>query len=261
MLTTLCRDHGYVLAQVVEHVEPAPEPDRATLAFDIKAGPQVRAGDLSVTGEAGIPAAQVLERCGLRRGQPFDPVVVRRRASDLADSLRAQRYFEATVVPSFAYDASGETAGVTVAVNRGPLVTLAFTGDPLPPSREADLVPVRREGSVDEDLLEDSQSNIENFLRSQGYSDAKVEYSRKASDGLLTVVFDVRRGPQFRIGSVEVTGNRGETAANLRAGMRLQPGTLYVKSVLDADVAAMSERYRRLGYASVKITPVDCSAT
>ena len=125
MLTTLCRDHGYVLAQVVEHVEPAPEPDRATLAFDIKAGPRVRAGDLSVTGEAGIPAAQVLERCGLRRGQPFDPVVVRRRASDLADSLRAQRYFEATVVPSFAYDASGEAAGVTVAVNRGPLVTLA----------------------------------------------------------------------------------------------------------------------------------------
>jgi outer membrane protein insertion porin family len=256
LLETLCQDHGFLRARVTERVELAPEPDRATLVFDVKAGPQVRAATLSVIGEAGSSAAYVLERCGLQQGRPFDPVAVRARAAAFGESLHALRYFEATITPSFEYADSGDTADVTVAVNRGPLVTLVFTGDPLPPSREDELVPIRREGSVDEDLLEDAQRNIENFLRSQGYSDAVAEYTRKSSDRGLQIVYNVRRGPQFRIGAVELTGNQEVPAQELRASLRSQPGALYVRSVVDADVVVLSEHYRRLGYGSVKVTPV-----
>ena len=38
-----------------------------------------------------------------------------------------------------------------------------------------ELVPVRREGSVDEDLLEDSKRAIEAYLHDQGYRDVVVE--------------------------------------------------------------------------------------
>ena len=52
------------------------------------------------------------------------------------------------------------------------------TGDPLPADRRDELVPVEREGSVDEDLLEDSSNRIEEFLRAQGYRDARAPHTR-----------------------------------------------------------------------------------
>ena len=39
-------------------------------------------------------------------------------------------------------------------------MTVAFAGDPLPKDKLAELVPIEREGSVDEDLLEDSTRRI-----------------------------------------------------------------------------------------------------
>lgn len=256
-LETLCYDHGYVRARVAEHVEPAPQPDRATLAFEVTAGPQVRAGQLAVTGQPGIETAQLLGRFGLRPGLPFDPTVVRRKASELADALRAERYFEARVTPHFTYNAGGETADVTIAVSRGPLVTLTFVGDKLPASREAELVPIQREGSVDEDLLEDAQRNIESFYRVQGYRDARASYSRESAGDQLKLVFNVRRGPQYRVDALDFAGSSHVPVEELRTGLRSQSGTLYVKSQLDADVATVVERYRRLGFSTVRVTPVE----
>ncbi|MBE3099648.1 MAG: BamA/TamA family outer membrane protein [Planctomycetes bacterium] len=140
-------------------------------------------------------------------------------------------------------------------VDRGPLVTLEFRGDPLPPSRQAELVPIRREGSVDEDLLEDAQRNVEDYFRAQGYRDAEATYSREPSDGRLKIVFNVTRGRQYRLSAIEIAGNAHVPLADLRAGLRSQQGELFVRSALDADVAVLTERYRRLGFAAVTITP------
>ena len=60
----------------------------------------------------------------------------------------------------------------------GPHVRVVFTGDPLPSDRRTELVPVEREGSVDEDLLEDSSNRIEEYLRGQGYRDARAPHAR-----------------------------------------------------------------------------------
>ena len=55
---------------------------------------------------------------------------------------------------------------------------------PLPKDQIDDLVPVEREGSVDEDLLEDSARRIEDYLRQQGYWKAEVNPpARRESTG------------------------------------------------------------------------------
>ena len=63
----------------------------------------------------------------------------------------------------------------------GPHVRVVFTGDPLPADKRAELVPIEREGSVDEDLLEDSTNRIVDYLRGQGYRDAMAPHSRTES--------------------------------------------------------------------------------
>ena len=69
-------------------------------------------------------------------------------------------------------------ADLTLTVVPGPRVRVVFTGDSLPADRRAELVPVEREGSVDEDLLEDSSNRIEEYLRAQGYRDAGSAFAR-----------------------------------------------------------------------------------
>ena len=55
----------------------------------------------------------------------------------------------------------------------------------MPADRLKELAPLEREGSVDEDLLEDSEARIESYLRQQGYWKADVTVRREATDAAL----------------------------------------------------------------------------
>jgi hypothetical protein len=79
--------------------------------------------------------------------------------------------------------ADERVANLTLTVTPGPRVRVVFTGDPLPGDRRVELVPVEREGSVDEDLLEDSSNRIEEYLRAQGYRDAKAAAQGRTAIG------------------------------------------------------------------------------
>ena len=84
---------------------------------------------------------------------------------------------------------------------------VVFTGDPLPSDKRADLVPVEREGSADEDLLEDSSNRIEEYFRAQGYRDASAPHTREASDGELASRSTCRRGGSTGLRQVDISGN------------------------------------------------------
>ena len=50
----------------------------------------------------------------------------------------------------------------------GPRVKIVFTGEQLPGDVRDRLVPIAREGSTDEDLLEDSTNRIRDYLHAHG---------------------------------------------------------------------------------------------
>ncbi len=117
-------------------------------------------------------------------------------------------------------------------------------------------MPIEREGSLDEDLLEDSSKRIEEYLRAQGYRDAKAPYTRAPRGGELAVVFAVSRGAQSKVAKVQLTGATGIPAVELQAGLRTRVGDLFIESVVDADASAIAEIYHRRGFTDAKVTPV-----
>lgn len=249
-----CRDHGYLHARVTPRVELGTRADRTVLAFDMDAGIRARLVKIAVTGVSDDEGRVLAARVGAAVGMPLDPLVARRRLSDYVESLRTKGFVEARAELQLDYAPDGTSVAGTIAVERGPLVTIEFTGDPLPPARQAEFVPVRREGSVDDDLLEDGTFRIVDYFRSQGYRDATASYRRERSGDRLRVVYDVRRGPPYRVAAVEVSGSQALAAAELRATLGTQPGAPFKQGVVDVDVAAMTERYRKLGHADVKVS-------
>jgi outer membrane protein insertion porin family len=257
-LQELYDERGYLQASVkigtpiVEH-----DPDRATLVFDVTAGPRTTIARSAITGRPIDPAAAVQSRLQIVPGQPYQPGELRARLADYVTVMRHRRYYQASATaqpPVFNEDRT--RADVTVDVQPGPLVTVEFTGDPLPKEKIAELVPIEREGSVDQDLLEDSARRITDYLDQQGYWKADVTPpERKEADGSLTLAFHVKRGRLYHVapGGIEVTGNNSITIDELRPILKMAQGDVFVSSKLGAIAGALSQLYKTRGFASVQV--------
>jgi outer membrane protein assembly factor BamA len=258
-LVELYHERGYLSASVkvappiVEH-----NPDRATLVFDVNAGPRTIIAHSTMTGHPLEPAAAIQARLQIVPGQPYQPSELTTRLADYKTWMRHRRYYEASATaqpPVFNEDRT--RADVTVDVEPGPLVTVELTGDPLPKDKIPDLVPIEREGSVDQDLLEDSALRIKEFLNQQGFWKAEVAPpERKETDGRLTIVFHVTRGRLYHVapGGIDISGNHSISIDDLRPLLRMSQGDVFVRSKLDAIDGAITQIYKTRGFAAVQVS-------
>ena len=257
-LQQLYQEEGYLNAVV----KPAPtiiehDPDRATMVFEATSGPRTTIARSTITGSPLEAAAQIQQRLRIEPGQPYQPGELRTRLDEFITAMRHRRHYEASAnVLTTTFNPDRTQVDLTIDVRPGPLVTVQFTGDPLPKDKIAELVPVESEGSVDQDLLEDSARRITDYLNQQGYWKAEVKPpERREADGQLTIVFTVNRGRVYRVapGGVEVTGNQSIPSEALTPLLRLEQGDLFVASRLSAIEGAVTQWYRTQGFATATI--------
>ena len=245
-------ERGYLSARVLPEV--AGRGARRILRLSIEAGPRATIRRWLMTGVAS-PAFydSVSTLLALQSGAPYDGAGVDRQLSDYQSDLRRLGYYEASL--SHEAERIGDAeVDVRLIVRRGPRITVSFEGDDVPGVSLPDLVPVEREASVDEDLLEDAEQRIESHLRALGYRDGVVTHTRDGDADRLSIVFRVSRGPLYRVAEVAVRGNQAVPDDELRAITGVAPGDPLVVADLDAGLAAIEEHYRRLGFATVRAT-------
>ncbi|HEV8209699.1 MAG TPA: POTRA domain-containing protein, partial [Vicinamibacterales bacterium] len=248
------RERGYLNATVTPRSLLEHAPERATLVFTIEAGPRAAIGQIEVVGVPAAARAEVLGRLGIAAGAPYQREMLNGRIEKYIEERRSKGYYEARIEPVVRLSPDQRTADLTLNVLPGPRVRVVFTGDPLPPDRRAELVPVEREGSVDEDLLEDSSNRIEEYLRGQGYRDARAPHTRQATDGELVITFAVTRGQQFKVATYEISGNASVPLSDFESLLRLRDGQPFASTRLDADVQTIEDLYHRRGYATAGVT-------
>jgi outer membrane protein insertion porin family len=248
------RNSGYPNADVTTRIEETHNPDRATMAIVVEAGTRalisaVEFDQLDVT-----DATTFLPQPAVREGQPYDADAIVQELERYQGNLRERGYYEARAVHTVRFAPDG-SAIVAIAVDRGPRVSVAFAGDPLPESERDRLVPVRAEGSADEDLLEDAAVAIREYLYARGYRDADVTYAREQRGGELTITFTITRGPRFVVDEIMVDGNLTFPDEELRAVLRLKPGEPFIQSALDAGAGAIRNMYRTRGFTRAIVQP------
>ena len=236
------------------------------LVFEIDQGPAARISRIDLRGVPDDSREGVLARLGLAVGAVYDPVEVETRLAEYEADVRGRRYYEARFTHVVTPSPDGRTVDMVVDVQTGSPVAILFSvdggpqvameSDPVPEVRLAELVPVAREGSVDEDLLEDSSLRIETRLRRLGYRDARVTHRRLVEIGLLSIVFTVDRGPRFRVVSVRFDGNRTLPDTELRELFGVVSNTPLVMADVEAGVAAVRTRYEQEGFRGIQVRPV-----
>ena len=109
-----------------------------------------------------------------------------------------------------------------------------------------------RERITDEDLLEDSSNNIEDYFRRLGYRDATAPHSREETNDELVITFTLNRGPRYRVSRIEISGNASVPLAEFAPALRLRPDQAFAADRLDADLSTIEDFYRRRGFAAVR---------
>ena len=251
LLEEVYRAAGRFAARIAVNAEPSD----GRLVFDIDQGPAARIGRIDVRGVPDDGRGRVLARLDMVDGAVYDPVEVETRLAEYEAEVRAGRFYEARfrheVIPS----PDGRTVEMVLDIQIGSLVRIRFEGDPVPDARLDELVPVAREGSIDEDLLEDSSLRVETHLRGLGYRNARVTHRRLAEAGELSIVFTVDRGAEYRAVEVRFEGNSSVPVAELRELFGVVPGTPLVMTGVAAGVAAVTARYAQLGYRAIQVRP------
>jgi len=261
-LERLYQDRGYFRASIRPGSAELHDPERTILTFDIDAGPQARVGEIAVVGTPRASREELLGRLDVAPGRAYQREQLNARLTDYANRLKKRGYLQAEASQTARLSEDGRVADLTIDVESGPTVTVRFEGDQLPADRRNELVPFEREGSVDEDLREDSVQRIRDYLNQQGYWKADVTVREHPSEDSLAIVFTVRKGPTYRVAAdgVQITGNRGISIDEIRPLLVLKPGDLYVAAHLDAVVGALERLYRTRGFRWVDIKSSESDA-
>ena len=196
--------------------------------------------------------ADLLSRLDIHSGQVYERERLTERIDRYLEGRRKEGYYEARLSMSATLADEDRAVSLALTAAQGPLVRVVFAGDAVPADRREELVPVAREGSVDEDLLEDSSNRIEEYFRAQGYRDVSAPHSREQKGGELVVTFTVRRGGQYRVEAIDIVGSAAIPAGELAPRLRVRAGQPFSAAALDADLAQIEEAYRRLGFAAVR---------
>ena len=245
------RDAGRFAARIA----PRPPAADGGLVIDVDPGPAARIDRIEILGIAPPQRVAVLNRLDLQEGAVYDPVELDRRLVEYQDQVRSRRFYAARFSHAATPSPDGLAVSLELDIRTGSQVAIRFDRDPVPEARVDELVPIAREGSIDEDLLEDSSLRIMAYLRELGYRDTRVTHRRLEEPGQLSIVFSVERGARYVVDAVEFTGNRVLPAAELADLFDVAAGAPLVVDVVEAGAAAVRAAYERRGYRDVDVRP------
>jgi outer membrane protein assembly complex protein YaeT len=246
------QERGYLRPTVTPRADIEHAPDRAVLVLTIDPGPRTTIGTVDVVGVPAAQRAALVAKLRVSPGAPYERDALTARIARYIEERRKHGYYEAKVVPTVALTDAGRVANLTVNVAPGPHMRVVFAGDPLPADQRGELVPVEREGSADEDLLEDSSNRIEEYLKGLGYRDAVAPHVREIANGELLITFTVKKGRLYRVDRVVLSGNTSIPLADIEPLLRLRDGQPFSDARLDADISSIEDVYHRRGFASAK---------
>ena len=111
-------------------------------------------------------------------------------------------------------------------------------------------------GNLDNDVLKTDIERLTAFYYDHGYIDVKIDEPvvEREKDG-LKVTIKIDEGEQYKVGTVDISGDMLPDMTKARAKLNLTSGDVFRTSKLRDDISALTEIYGDEGYAFVNVTP------
>ncbi|HET6922705.1 MAG TPA: outer membrane protein assembly factor BamA [Anaeromyxobacteraceae bacterium] len=114
-------------------------------------------------------------------------------------------------------------------------------------------------GTYKEEAIQRDVQAMQAVYLEHGYVNVKVgrpSVSLTPDKRYLYVTIPVEEGEQFNIGKIDFSGELLDLKGALRGLVKIRPGELFMRSKVGADLFAVGDVYKDLGYAYVNVTPL-----
>jgi len=235
------------------------------LTFVVTERPFVR--DLNFAGNKRLDASALLEKIDVKLGSVYNPVEITRAAEKLKETYEEQGYFEVGVTPDVNKLPDGDVS-VTFRIVEGRKMTIdqiVIEGaQGLKPAKIKEIMLTQEReffilrGTVQRQKLDQDIERIVTFYNDNGYIQARVETVDTQVDRAtanVTIRIVLAEGPQFRVGGIDITGNKTLPIEELRRRISLKPDDVYSRTKLQDSVKGITDVYGTIGRAAADVNP------
>lgn len=194
----------------------------------------------------------------------FQPLTFTDDLERMARKLQRRGWPQARVKGSYELDDTSGLAHITLDIDSGPIVRVAFIGNhAIDDDDLLDESTFEDSQSVDSGTVEDMADKIREHYQRDGYYDARVEGSlRSVSKIVAQATFEIVEGPNAKLTRIVFTGNDtfDQKWLEKSTGLLLTSSKRWVYSYSDHDIAVLRDFYFKQGFANAQvatsITPI-----
>ncbi|HXX57973.1 MAG TPA: outer membrane protein assembly factor BamA, partial [Thermodesulfovibrionales bacterium] len=248
--------------------EMEPQEGGIQLIYVVKEKPTIVR--VSFQGNKELADDKLKEKVGITAGSIADTTLIQDNALKIQQYYEEEGYWLATVVPVVNRVGENEVS-LTYLIDEGKKVKvkkIVIEGNQAISSSQ-----VRK-------AMKTSTWNLLSFLTSSGYYTrqtmnadveaikdlyfnngyikvvvAEPEISLTGDKSGMIITIRIAEGSQYRIASVDISGNKAYPEELLRSRIMLSPGVIFSKEILKKDIAAVTELYTQNGYALANVFP------
>lgn len=256
---------GFFADVVVEARGP---PDRPTLVFHVTERPAVK--EAKVVGNDELSTDDLKDQIEVKPFAILDMNAVKKSAQKIKDKYVEKGWYLAEVEPRLV-DQPDNQVNVEFVVNEHAKVQvkeITFIGNAHVSREEISAVMQTAEGgylsfmsgggTYREDMFQHDLYMVQALYADRGYIYAKVSKPALAlspDKRFLYITVRIEEGEQYRVGTIDFSGELLHEKELLRLSVSVKPGELFARSRIQRDLTAIADVYRDEGYANANVNP------
>jgi outer membrane protein insertion porin family len=266
-IEALYREEGFVAPRVEAETRLDPADGLYEIRFVVHKGAWQRLGELSFEGNRAFSADRLKLHMRIWRTSLLVGSAARFIEKDLTADVkrltaryRARGFADCRITLLLTRDAAGGVVDVLLKVDEGPRYRVEFDGNQAFGDRtlRKDLA-LFEEGNRNNRGVRKTVRNIRQRYHQAGYADVRVktEQTTGSREGQPEVhlVFQILEGPRTLVGDITIKGSQALTAEAIRRQMATRRKKPFVPATLENDIATLTERFLRLGFGQVAVSP------
>jgi outer membrane protein assembly complex protein YaeT len=266
----LLRQNGFYRAQIRSNVDYNRREQQANVTFRIEPGDRARFEQPVVTGDPERLESKIVQAThwkrlyGLLGWQQVTQQRLRQGVDNVREYYEKHNFFDSRVtLTRLEYNESINRLKPALDVQAGPKVVIRVVGAKISNGKLKQLAPLFQEHAIDSDLLLEGQHNIQQYLFSEGYFEAKVAYevTKETEPPQQVVTYSTVRGPRHRFVFLQISGNHYFTTQTVRERLLIEPASFprfpygrYSEAYLQQDLQAIRNLYQSNGFRDVNVT-------
>src|SRR6202167_3748444 len=256
----LMQENGYYRARVTAESSSDASTQQANILFRITAGVPAHVGEVKLTGHSAFSEGQLQDIAKMHPGDRVAAARITNSLQRLRKKLQKQQRVLAQVsIAEQKYRPESNAVDFVYLIDPGPVVVLYTQGFHVGHGVLRKEVPIYEENALDDDLLNEGQRNLLDYLQSRGYFSATVEVQKETHPDSVRIIYRIDPGPAHKFHPIEITGNKYFSRQMLRARFQMQTSGKFLSrgrysgALLKNDVANIQALYVSNGFREAKI--------